>query len=282
MNTEQSLQYYLDALGQLPGCVLYRDTLQWKALAPGASGQILTLNSSLLPTWQTFDPQTLVAMFYPGTNGSMDRLMPTLGQQFTLVSTFSCTARAGASFRTLCNMRNNTAGQLRMHAFLNDNSAATNPGKLVFEIYDNAAVLKYRNVIATDLRDGLLHTLFWSYRASDAASVMRIDRNLHNPQTALTATLYTTTQTHQIGRINTSGTSFWNGYIGFHGYKEQYRTNYQDFFDANNEPIPVDEGTWAAWGGIPYNWNPYGDMMDNRGSLADWNRLGTIYVRNPN
>jgi hypothetical protein len=49
----EQLQGLLDVLSQTPGAIIYRDVDGWKALQPGSVGQVLTLNSELLPEWQT-------------------------------------------------------------------------------------------------------------------------------------------------------------------------------------------------------------------------------------
>jgi hypothetical protein len=53
VNMYEQLQGLLDVLSQTPGAIIYRDVDGWKALQPGSVGQVLTLNSELLPEWQT-------------------------------------------------------------------------------------------------------------------------------------------------------------------------------------------------------------------------------------
>lgn len=46
------LQTLLDLISAEPGAILYRDKDRWRALLPGAIGQVLTLNDVLMPSWQ--------------------------------------------------------------------------------------------------------------------------------------------------------------------------------------------------------------------------------------
>jgi len=48
----QALQLVLDMLSSEPGAILYRGEQKWEALLPSASGEVLTLDANLMPSWQ--------------------------------------------------------------------------------------------------------------------------------------------------------------------------------------------------------------------------------------
>lgn len=53
----RALQELLDAIGQIPGSILYRNNRYWEALPPGPEGWVLVMGESGLPEWA--DPSTL-------------------------------------------------------------------------------------------------------------------------------------------------------------------------------------------------------------------------------
>lgn len=53
----QRIQEALDVLSQTPGAILYRDEDRWRALEPTQVGDVLALDTDLLPGW--FPPDQL-------------------------------------------------------------------------------------------------------------------------------------------------------------------------------------------------------------------------------
>lgn len=281
MDTQASIRAFLDSLSQLPGSLLYRDRLGWKALAPGSTGQKLSLSADLLPQWVTFEGQKYPCIRFTGVSGTATHVMPTLAQQFTRVFTFSTTARAGTGYRTIDSFENYSSGQERMRISINDNSFAQFPGKLHVQCWNSSGVRIYNAQVPHTVTDGNLRTLFFAFNAATGASKLVVDRITITPATSTTGSMVTGSVTHEVGRYSFQGSSWWNGLYGHSGYKEQYRTNDSDFFDSANEPLLINTSSWPQWGGQPYTWTPYGDHRRNMGSRPAYTVGGVQYTDLP-
>lgn len=53
VDAAQLVQDLLNVLGSTPGMILYRDQDRWRALPPGAIGDILVLGTNYLPQWKS-------------------------------------------------------------------------------------------------------------------------------------------------------------------------------------------------------------------------------------
>ena len=74
---------------------------------------------------------------------------------------------------------------------------------------------------------------------------------------------------------DTGGGSLLEGNIGYVGLIEAYITD-PAIFGTDTAPTLIDEITWDEWGAQPLLWNEYGQMEDNKGSLANMTLNGTV------
>jgi hypothetical protein len=134
------------------------------------------------------------------------------------------------------------------------------------------------------LDDGELHTIFFSFDGDNGLSTFVID-GINAIDTGHAAHVDPTvgavangSGTFGVGSYPGDPSSFFEGQIGFIGYKEVYLTNWEDFMEADGRPKNLDESSWAEWGGIPLIWNEHGDMINNLGSAGNMSKTGTIVV----
>jgi hypothetical protein len=136
----------------------------------------------------------------------------------------------------------------------------------------------------TSYLDDGVHSLFFSFDGDAGTAVFMID-GVNADDTGNSERIAPTIGTMAIGGAEVftvgasgTGTTFLAGEVGFVGCRNAYLTDYSTFFDADNNPIELDEASWTEWGAQPLLWNEHGEMVNNLGSTGNAAKNGTIVV----
>jgi len=281
VDTNASLQGYLDSLSQVPGSILYRDTFNWTALLPGSPGQALSLDENLRPMWTNVILQTYLFQRFVGTVAHQSRGAVTTFQNWTVSLFFKVSSRAGTSVRGLFGVSNNSVTTQRIGIFVGDASHATAPNRIWVRSLNNVGAELLNARPSPNVADNQVHHLFASFDANTGNSTIRLDRVAYTPSISIAGSLNYTASFQRLSFTAGISNSGINGDIGAIGFKRQYRTNWSDFVTDDIRPIPIDETSWSAWGGQPDAWNYWGELANNKGSNGVWDRSNQQYLINP-
>lgn len=276
-NTTASIQAYLDSLSQLPGSLLYRDTLDWTALPPGNEGEILSISDQLKPQWkalQTYWPAaiqyTAAANYYTKTNFTISN------SDWTLVLRFS--HPAVAAYKPILQLRSGTNNVLWVYI--------ANPGYLRVEGRNVAAALYLNLSSLLTYVDGEQHIMFLSYEKATGNFTWKVDGIDANnaafsgyTHNAATLTANSTT-TFWVSRT-IGGGDWWSGTISYHGLRYASGILWSDFMTPAGHPKPIDYTTWTQWLAQPSVWHESGQLENNRGSAGAFTKTGTLWIADP-
>lgn len=266
MDTEASIKHFLNSLSQLPGSLLYRDSINWRALPPGDAGHVLALDSDLRPEWiaQTLGAPAL--MGYDGSGGYYYKTGLTwLNNNINFVCRFRV-AELGFD-RPLFHCWHASQYLFQIHI--------TAAGKLLVHAWNSAAALclRLQSVAAFNLTSLYTMTLSYNKTAGTVAWIVNgssVDDLAYGSRICNAATLPALGSCgYRLGFWQTS-TRRWKGSIGFIGFKQPGAINYSDFFQANNLPQTIDQVGWTQWGGQPFLWHESGAANQNFGSSLGW------------
>lgn len=278
MNTEESIKHYLNSLSQLPGSILYRDRYQWKALPPGNSGNVLSLDSEKKPVWAPPAGGPRPMQFYGGTNGYWQRQDSNNYNGFMFTCVFTTEPRAGTSQRFLASLHYYNFSKARFRIYVGDASHSSRPNQLYIQSADNNGVARCAyspNVVVTD---GVPRFLFYSFDYSTGQSKFVLGNQEFSPALSSPGPYPNPAEVFQIAFSSLTANSYWKGMIGAVGYKNQYRDNWEDFAKNANEPADLDVASWTEFGGQPEVYNPYGELSVHRGSRPGFTRSGHMWI----
>lgn len=274
------MRAYLDSLSPLPGAILYRAKNFWKALPPGLPGQILSLNSEKLPYWRDSRAYTPAFMLYNGSASYHSRAFTSVGNAFTCTAQFLCIPKAGTSGRFICTVHNSTSNMRRLSINVLDESNPTGPGILFIQVRNSAGTVLLSANSPYRVDDNAVHNFWIAFNGVGPQHFIRLDGNPLTPGTLVAGTPYTGAGQFEVGNFTPFTNTKWDGQLGFFGYKDQYRTNYSDFWTPQRHPKNINESTWQEWGGQPAVWSMHGDLANNWGSAGAFTRNGQIFVGN--
>lgn len=277
MDTEQSIQAYLDSLSQLPGTILYRDQLEWKALPPGQEGSILTLGDDGLPAWDSPHVYWPAMMYLNGSSMYWSKTGLTVpNAPFTLLSRFRTTSVSTS--QTLIHIIAATRTVIRLYV---DN---TNRLQAIARDTANNVILRCRSTI--NVADGVRKYSKLEFNAATGAVSLIIDGNdcLDTAWASHVATTGTrpsgTGATCHVGRQSTA-IEYWRDEIGATGVHFATGFDWNEFMWPDGHPKEIDRITWDQFGSQPWVWNENGDLENNRGSTGLFTRTGSIAVALP-
>lgn len=212
-------------------------------------------------------------MTYDGSTGYYSKSVASSGNALTTV--FRINSVGSTSFQRLIEYANQ---KLVSYIFRNDHGSL--PGQLQFICYNTTGTNICNIMSENRFDDGADHIVFFAFDATAGTVILRIDGvdeewGAYGGRVVTTGTLKTTTENLFIGRQVASAAQYMDGDIGFCGIREAYLTNYGDFMDGS-APKELDESGWTEWGAQPIFWNQFGTMTDNKGSLGNMTKNGTI------
>lgn len=283
-STEQSIQAYLNSLSQLPGSVLYRDSISWQALAPGNAGQILALNQNAMPEWSQglrYNPARIdfhdSASWYGTSNYT------SVGNKCSMFLLIRRTGFTGGANKIVL-WSQDAANDTRMRFVVTPTDHA-NPNfrdnaYLWCEAPGGADMLRLFTPAGL-LSDGNYHFVGCSYDADNGQSRLFVD-GLDADDTSNTSRLGPQIGTLASG-VNSdfgvgaseSGFEPYGGQLGMCGMIDDFIDDWTTF-PTNPEYIwQINETTWEPFPSIPVYWNPYGIMTDNKGTGPNLASFGT-------
>lgn len=274
VQTDTKLQQLLDALSQLPGSILYRHRLDWRALPPGDAGQALTLDADLYPSWTDVQRGAPALMELDGTNAYYYKN----GLAWTN-NTVNFTAR----IRTTDNTQRRPL-MLAYHSaqwiFL---IAMHTNGKFTVEIWSAPGVYAVYLQSAHSFNDGELAAMLFHYNPATGACEFTVNgQDEDDPsfpsRVCIPATL--TPRTSVIYRLGfwNANANRWKGSFGWTGFKQGGKIEWDDFYQDNNLPKPINQTTWDEWNGQPYLWHESGAANQNLGSSGYWTEYGNAWL----
>ena len=278
MNTDASMQAYLNSLSPLPGAILYRDTREWKALLPGLLDQILTVDSHNNPSWQTIQRYFPALMQWITTSDQYSKgTITQSGDTFTLVARFSHPPTSAT--RELFIIENATVPAMRV--------TLISGGKFQINVYKVGGTQAFQLRSVLGYADDLTHYLYFSFNTSTAAFTFKVDYldaddTTWGPRIVSAGSFRTGAgHTARFGNFFAT-TNPWAGRMGCLGWARRNDLNIDDFMYYNGLPKPVDILTWPAWGNTqPPTWHESGKLDENRGSLGFYTKSGGILLADP-
>lgn len=225
-------------------------------------------------------------MQFNGSNSYYSGPTTTSGNAVTLTARFIVPQFTGGSDQYLIHLSSSgTPITAALIVVSSDSAGVDFRNKLVFVCQAAGPTNIARLISATNLTDGVEHTVFASYNATTGAAMLIVDGQ--NEDDTGNASRVLTTGTLGVGAAvsvvgaTTGGLRVVKGSIGFVGARMAYLTNWSDFMEADGAPKPIDETSWTQWGAQPLLWNPHGQMDRNLGSSGVFSETGTIRVWHP-
>jgi hypothetical protein len=243
-------------------------------IAYGSDGKVI----GSLVTGASYTP---AMMQYSGTTAYYrDTTTTVTGNKFTALVRFTDVPKTGA---TRYIMWVDGSSYVRCSLFINGSDHANTDYRntVQFRVSSSTDTEVMRLISPNDLLDGNQHTIFASFDGDSGLATFYIDGvdadDTGNASRVGPAagTLDTGTGKVYIGSVSTG--NYWQGQLGYVGYRDAYLTNWSDFMDTNG-PKALDEAGWTEWGGQPLFWNEHGDMDNNLGSSGAFTKTGTINV----
>ena len=235
--------------------------------------------------WNAGVSQTPMMTFNGSTGYYNKTSLTTSGNKVTVVARFKhpsfLTATTVARYIVDIRGANN---RFRPSFVMQPSDAAAEVQQKVIVYARNAAGTDLCKLLSTVVvTDDIEHLLFFSFDGDSGLATFIID-GLNADDTGYSARVAPTTGTLDSGTgealvgTNQSPAAgrYFNGDIGFFGYREAYLTNWSDFMEADGTPKEIDEIGWSQWGGQPLFWNKGGLMTDNAGSAGAMTKNGTI------
>ena len=210
-------------------------------------------------------------------NGSTDRAQKTYssgGTSHMLILQFRVFAVAGVNQRLVRFVSPLGYSNLSVEVYASDDGTHPNKVFLYAVNSSNAAILSAQS--KNSVVDGLVHTLFVSYNASNGnhTIVLDGDTDAFNFTTESSGTQNTGASSEACVGANHTAGQYTHGDLGFIGYKQAYRTNWTDFMYADGTPKEIDTSGWSQFDNTQPNlWSTNGDVENNLGSLGAF----TIY-----
>jgi len=276
-NTDQAIQQFLDALSQLPGSVLYRDMLEWKALAPGAQGEVLAMASTGLPAWSVRPTYFPAQMNFNGTNQNYDLANVAITNNgWTIVARFrAAQINAARGIFTL------QVGANWTHQLWLDNT-----GSLRVNGTNNAGATCLS--LATSIRQdtNTLKNVFVSYNRNTGAAVFMVNgQNADNPAYPGRVAIAATLAASAVARVRIGArpgpSNYLTGQIGYVGFHERSDIAWSDFQYTNGWPKPIDTTGWSQWLTQPKVWHPSGKLDENFGTYGALTNNNAVTLANP-
>ena len=235
--------------------------------------------------WNAGVSQTPMMTFNGSTGYYNKTSLTTSGNKVTVVARFKhpsfLTATTVARYIVDIRGANN---RFRPSFVMQPSDAAAELQQKVIVYARNAAGTDLCKLLSTVVvTDDIEHLLFFSFDGDSGLATFIID-GLNADDTGYSARVAPTTGTLDSGTgealvgTNQSPAAgrYFDGDIGFFGYREAYLTNWSDFMEADGTPKEIDEIGWSQWGGQPLFWNKGGLMTDNAGSAGAMTKNGTI------
>lgn len=282
-DTGTSIQNYLNSLSSLPGSILYRDQLWWKALPPGNAGEILSLSSALLPYWRFFPYYAPAFMQFNGTNAYYTKLNYTVsGNVTTGIVRFARSSFTGGGIETLIREVGNASRErLTFHLYASDYATTSRRGKLEVRTQNSAGTNIARLWTAASVCDGAEHIGFYAFNGNAGTAVFVLDglpaSDTTNPEyvAPTTGTLDSGNASDFSVGATAGGSNRTGSRIGFAGIRPAYLTNYTDFMNGKY-PLQLNQSTWWQWGAQPDFFHEAAKMDQNAGSKGAMTVNGTI------
>jgi len=226
-------------------------------------------------------------MQYDGVTGKYSILTPTTsGNKFTVISSFKTDSFSGTGTVRQILALINASGYVRCGIQIHSSDHISSNRRLKIHVYiqDSTGVLLSRFQSISVVADGNRHEMMISYDGDAGTAIMRIDGNdeidISNPDYVAPAvgTISSGPSSDFYVGANQISLHYYNGEIGYFGYRDAYLTNWSDFMDASGNPKELDESGWTEWGAQPLFWNEHGEMTNNLGSAGNMTKNGTIFV----
>jgi hypothetical protein len=228
-------------------------------------------------------------MNYDGTSGYFSGTHTSSGNLITAVFQFKCDESGGTDVWQIMSSQNSTGyHRLTIQIFANDYTATANrAGRLASFSQDNTGGTQFRIFSEIGVTDGQLYTGMISLDAdtgvhqfilngSNGEDTSHPDRIVGNTYTMGSGASSTT----RVGSNITPG-NYFDGDIGFYGFRDAYLTNWYDFMNPDGTPKIIDDSGWTEWGAQPLYWHESGKMDENKGSAGNLTKNGTITVADP-
>ena len=214
----------------------------------------MTNLTDLFPAVPTYTP---AMMQFDGSTGYYNKSVTSSGNLVTVVCRFNVSSFTGTKHNIV--RYNSPAATPYARASVelggSDDADTDFQDRLSITVLDNAGTficLLFSNV---DVCDGQNHTLFFSFNATTAAVVFKIDGadadngSATNRITPTTGTLRDGASSNLYIGANQNPSQFTDGNVGFVGVSDTYLTNWSDFMYSNGSPRPLDQIGWTQWNG---------------------------------
>jgi hypothetical protein len=239
---------------------------------------VITADSFYTPSMMTYDGST---GYYSELNNTCAGNLATISGRF---KTAGITGTSSQQIITQILKATGNITRMSVSVRSSDYSTADQQSKMYMYVASDAGATLCFLFSNSVVDDDVTHTFIATFNGDTGAATFIID-GVAQDDVAVAARVAPTAGTLPTGSditVLVGGTGvaarYFNGDIGFVGYKDAYLTNWSDFMDSAGNPLPLDESTWTEWGGQPLFWNPYGDMENNLGSAGAMTRNGTITV----
>lgn len=226
-------------------------------------------------------------MNFDGSTGYYSKTgLAITGNKFTVVCRFKITefTDANAYEAIFSVVDGNNYYRPLVIVYDNTNADVDRRNKLAMLVRSNSGVYIGELFSTINVADNQWHNLLVAFDGDNGTAVMLIDGvdvldTSHADHTLTTGTL-TTGSSAGVATLSSAILRHWSGEIGFFGYDDQYLTIWSNFFNSNGEPVKQDESVWAnsGWGSQPLFWNEHGFMEDDKGSLGNMTKNGTIVI----
>lgn len=228
-------------------------------------------------------------MLLDGSSGYYSSSPTTSGNAVTCVFRFRGRPLPGVNQRIVTIRDSGARQRLTILLFSSDNADADRAGKLaclcasntgtnIAFLFSNSAV----NINSTSPKVGMFSYDATAGTAQFIVDGVDVDDTGNADRVLTTGTLASGAGTMAVGANNIGPTDYFNGQIGFFGYRDAYLTNWDDFFNSDGTILyQQDESGWTQWGAQPTYWNPHGQMNNNLGSAGNMTANGTIKLWMP-
>ena len=237
-------------------------------------------NASMTPVAPTYNPDI---MQYDGTTGYYNKAYTSSGNKVTAVVRFKGASFTGGSSKFILRIDGPTNNQrISLFAIASDHSDPDKADRIALQVRNSAGtIICYLWGADGAYLDDTLHTAFLSFDGDAGTATFIIDE-VDADDTGNADRVAPTTGTLDAGANSSAvvgaiegGGNYWDGQIGYFGYKDEYLTNWSDFM-SGNQPKQLDEVTWTEWSGQPLYWNAIGTMTTNLGTAGNMTQNGTI------
>lgn len=271
------MQAYLNSLSQVPGSILYRDTINWKALLPGTSGQKLGLDATLRPQWQTLRDYFPALYKFNGTTGRLVGTYTSAGNLITTVIRLLTGPFTGGGIAPIL-YHNNAAGRIRtaIHQYSSDFATVNLRNTLQFLVQNSAGTTICRlYTFPTVWLTGIPFMAFFAFNGTTGAATLRINtttcEDTSHPNRVAPTTGTLGTGAGSLCNIAYNGVATYSGNImGTFGFHEAYGLDPTSFSDSAGRPKNIESSINTAWSSAPKAYHESGQLTNNRGTIGNF------------